>query len=114
MLHKPTERVIAHNPDLYFQALHTKLASEFHLCTMVFNAPAERPIWQSRFFLVLSGEAIFIDLLEGKGEKKPSHVVVHNRDWHESVTQASLNYINGLLVTTDAPFLIKKGIRHGG
>lgn len=92
-----------------FAKLNQYLAMEFRHVAKVWNSRAERPLWQSRFFLIHHGEAIFIDLLDSSKPTKPIQAVVHNRAWEQEVSPSTLSHIYEVLSRAEAPFFISKG-----
>ena len=96
-----------------FAKINQVLASEFRQVTRVWNSRAERPVWQTRYFLINAGEAIFIDVLDSSTSRKPIKAVVHNRAWDQPVSALGLTHIYSVLTRADVPFFISKGIKHG-
>lgn len=96
-----------------FAKVNRILASEFRQVANVWNGRAERPTWQTRYFLIHAGEAIFIDVLDAPTSRKPIKAVVHNRAWDEPVSASGLTHIYSILTRADVPFFISKGVKHG-
>lgn len=101
-------------PTANFAQLNQFLDGQIHKVVELWNDRAERPCWQSRYFLIHSGEAIFIDLIDAAVSSRPVKAVVHNRVWDEQVSESALTYILSLLGNADAQFIITKGPKHGG
>lgn len=101
-------------PTANYAQLNVFLDSQMHQVVEIWNDRAERPSWQSRYFLIHSGEAIFLDVIDAAVSTRPVKVVVHNRIWDEQVCESALTYIFSLLSNAEAQFFITKGPKHGG
>jgi hypothetical protein len=89
-----------------FSKMHQVLASEFALVTKVCNSNAEKPVWQSRFVAPLSGETIFIDLIDCTGNKNATRVHIHNRIWGLPISSGAKAKIYEVLTKSNAAFYI--------
>jgi hypothetical protein len=102
------------HPTANYAHINRFLESQIHQVVELWNDRAESPHWQSRYFLIHSGEAIFLDVIDAAVSTRPVKVVVHNRLWDEQASESALTYIFSLLSNADAQFFITKGPKHGG
>lgn len=102
------------HPTANYAHINRFLESQIHQVVELWNDRAESPHWQSRYFLIHSGEAIILDVIDAAVSTRPVKVVVHNRLWDEQASESALTYIFTLLSNADAQFFITKGPKHGG
>lgn len=103
------------NPTENFLKLHEVLKKEFRQVTYIWNATADKPLWQARFFFTMGAGApgTFIDLLDGRLKTKPSIVVIHNKAWCDAVPEATVKFILSVINKTDADYRLHKGVHFG-